>query len=147
LTLILTRVRSYLVPAATSAERRAQLHRAAYGTKLGEFFRDFVAGEAHNLGVAVGDLRTWTPPAPKRTTVDPNEVLTALKSWQPEVDEDEDGDEDAEVLEGPTEADLATEVGVTKALIKKAIKKLEADGLVEKLSGRPTRYVATGEGA
>jgi len=46
--------------------------------------------------------------------------------------------------EGPTEVDLATEVGVKKALIKKALKKLEADGLVEKLSGRPTRYVAIG---
>jgi DNA-binding MarR family transcriptional regulator len=48
--------------------------------------------------------------------------------------------------EGPTKADLASEVGVTKALIKKALKKLEADGLVEKLSGRPARHVATGDG-
>jgi hypothetical protein len=119
------------------------------GMKLGEFFRDFVAGEAHGLGVAVGDLRTWTPPAAtKRTTVDPNAVLAALKAWKPEVDE-EDGDdeeaEEAEVPEGPTEADLATDVGVTKALIKKALKKLEADGLVEKMSGRPARYTATGD--
>lgn len=28
-----------------------------------------------------------------------------------------------------------------------ALKQLEADGLVEKLSGRPARYVATGDGA
>jgi hypothetical protein len=116
------------------------------GMKLGEFFRDFVAGEAHSLGVAVGDLRTWTPPAPKRTTVDPNDVLAALKAWTPEVDEDDGDDDEAEVPEGPTEAELATEVGVTKALIKKALKKLEADGLVEKLSGRPARYVATEDG-
>jgi hypothetical protein len=120
----------------------------AYGTKLGEFFRDFVAAEAHSLGVAVGDLRAWTPPAAtKRTTVDPNEVLAALKAWKPEVDEDDGDDEEAEVPEGPTEADLATDVGVTKALIKKALKKLEADGLVEKLSGRPARYLATGDEA
>ena len=120
----------------------------AYGTKLGEFFRDFVAAEAHSLGVAVGDLRAWTPPAAtKRTTVDPNEVLTALKAWKPEVDEDDGDDEEAEVPEGPTEADLATDVGVTKALIKKALKKLEADGLVETLSGRPARYLATGDEA
>jgi len=120
----------------------------AYGTKLGEFFRDFVAAEAHSLGVAVGDLRTWTPPAAtKRTTVDPNEVLAALKAWKPEVDEEDGDDEEAEVPEGPTEADLATDVGVTKALIKKALKKLEADGLVEKLSGRPARYLATGDEA
>jgi hypothetical protein len=115
------------------------------GMKLGEFFRDFVAGEAHGLGVAVGDLRSWTPPATsKRTTVDPNEVLAALRAWKPEADEDAEEDEDAELPEGPTEVDLATEVGVKKALIKKALKKLEADGLVEKLSGRPTRYVAIG---
>ncbi|HSI97810.1 MAG TPA: GntR family transcriptional regulator, partial [Gaiellaceae bacterium] len=120
------------------------------GMKLGEFFRDFVAGEAHNLGVAVGDLRGWTPPAaPKRATVDPNEVLAALKRWKPEVDDDEDedeaGDEVTEQPEGPTETELASEVGVTKNLIKKALKKLEADGLVEKLSGRPARYVAVGD--
>jgi hypothetical protein len=118
------------------------------GMKLGEFFRDFVSGEAHSLGVAVPDLRKWTPPtAVKRTTVDPNEVLAALRSWKPEVDEDDGDDEEAEVPEGPTEADLATEVGVTKALVKKALKKLEADGLVEKLPGRPARYLATGDEA
>jgi hypothetical protein len=116
------------------------------GMKLGEFFRDFVAGEAHSLGVAVGDLRTWTPPAAtKRTTIDPSDVLAALKAWKPEVDEDDSDDEEVEVPEGPTEADLATDVGVKKALIKKALKKLEADGLVEKLSGRPARYLATGD--
>jgi SAM-dependent methyltransferase len=116
------------------------------GMKLGEFFRDFVAGEAHSLGVAVGDLRTWTPPAAtKRTPIDPSDVLAALKAWKPEVDEDDSDDEEVEVPEGPTEADLATDVGVKKALIKKALKKLEADGLVEKLSGRRARYLATGD--
>jgi hypothetical protein len=116
------------------------------GMKLGEFFRDFVAGEAHSLGVAVSDLRAWTPPAAtKRTTIDPKDVLAALKAWKPEVDEDEDGDEESEQPEGPTEAELASEVGVKKTLIKKALKKLEADGLVEKLSGKPARYVATGD--
>jgi SAM-dependent methyltransferase len=122
---------------------------AAYGgSSPAIFIRDLVADGALRLGVAIGDLSKWTPPAAtKRATVDPNEVLAALKSWKPEVDEDEDGDEEVEQPEGPTEADLASEVGVTKALIKKALKKLEADGLVEKLSGRPARYVATGDGA
>lgn len=120
-----------------------------YGTKLGEFFRDFVAGEAHSLGVAVGDLRTWTPPAaPKRTTIDPAEVLAALQSWKPEVEEDADDDgEETELPDGPTEVELASAVGFTKALVSKALKKLIADGLVEKLSGRPARYVATGDQA
>lgn len=123
------------------------------GMKLGEFFRDFVAGEAHTLGIAVDftkatdDLRKWTPPAaPKRTTVDPNEVLSALQSWKPDVEEDEDDEgEEAELPEGPTDTELASAVGVTKALVGKALKKLIADGLVEKLSGRPARYVATGD--
>src|SRR5262245_22140942 len=116
------------------------------GMKLGEFFRDFVAGEAHGLGVAVGDLRKWTPPsAPKRATIDPAEVLAALSAWKPEVEEDEEHDgEEAEPPEGPTDVELASAVGVTKALVGKALKKLVADGLVEKLSGRPARYVATG---
>ena len=119
------------------------------GMKLGEFFRDFVAGEAHALGVAVGDLRKWTPPAaPKRATVDPSEVLAALGAWKPEVDEDDEDDgEDTEPPEGPTDVELASAVGVTKALVAKALKKLIADGLVEKLSGRPARYVATGDQA
>lgn len=118
------------------------------GMKLGEFFRDFVAGEAHSLGVAVGDLHAWTPPAaPKRTAIDPADVLAALKNWKPEVEDDEAEDDEAEPPEGPTEADLATDLGITKPLIKKALKKLEADGFVEKLSGRPARYVATGDAA
>jgi len=119
------------------------------GMKLGEFFRDFVAGEAHALGVAVGDLRKWTPPAaPKRATIDPNEVLAALVAWKPEVEEDDEDDgEDAEPPEGPTDVEVASAVGVTKALVAKALKKLIADGLVEKLSGRPARYVATGDQA
>lgn len=121
----------------------------AYGTKLGEFFRDFVAGEAHSLGVAVGDLRTWTPPAAqKRATLDPAEVLAALSAWKPEVEDDEDDEgEETEAPEGPTDVELASAVGATKALVAKALKKLIADGLVEKLSGRPARYVATVEGA
>jgi hypothetical protein len=123
------------------------------GMKLGEFFRDFVAGEAHVLGVAVGDLRKWTPPAaPKRTTIDPAEVLAALWAWKLEPssddgeDEDDDGEE-TEAPEGPTDVELASAVGATRALVAKALKKLIADGLVEKLSGRPARYVATAEGA
>ena len=72
-------------------------------------------------------------------------MLDALKNWKPEVEDDEAEDDEAEPPEGPTEADLATELGITKPLIKKALKKLEADGLIEKLSGRPARYVATGD--
>ena len=74
-------------------------------------------------------------------------MLAALRAWKPEVDDDEGDEDEAEVPEGPTETDLATEVGASKALVKKALKKLEADGLVEKLSGRPARYVATGDEA
>jgi hypothetical protein len=119
------------------------------GMKLGEFFRDFVAGEAHSLGVAVGDLRKWTPPAAsKRTTIDPAEVLAAVHAWKPEVEEAEDDNSDeTEPPEGPTDVELASAVGATKALVGNALKKLIAEGLVEKLSGRPARYVATGDQA
>ncbi|MFO7564501.1 MAG: BREX-2 system adenine-specific DNA-methyltransferase PglX [Enhygromyxa sp.] len=123
------------------------------GMKLGEFFRDFVAGEAHGLGVAVDftkatdDLRTWTPPAaPKKKTLEPDELYAALLRWTPEVDEDAEED-DAEPPEGPTVDELASEAGATKALVKKALKALLADGRVEKLGGRPARYMATGDDA
>jgi hypothetical protein len=127
---------------------------AAYGgVKLGEFFRDFVVGEAHSLGVAVDftqatdALRSWTPPAGnKRRSVDPDEVYAALLQWKPEVDEDA-GDEEAEPPEGPTSKELASEVGVSEALVKKALKALLVDGRVEQLDGRPARYVATGDDA
>jgi len=121
----------------------------AYGWKLGEFFCDFVAGEAHSLGVAVDDLRMWTPPAaPKRTTIDPAEVLAALTEWKPEVEEDDEDDgEETEPPEGPTDVELASALGVTKALVASALNKLIAHGLVEKLSGRPARYLATGDQA
>lgn len=124
------------------------------GMKLGEFFRDFVAGEAHGLGVAVDftqatdDLRTWTPPAaPKKKTLDPDELYAALLRWTPEVDEDADEDEDVEPPEGPTVEELASEAGAAKPLVNKALKVLLADGRVEKLDGRPARYVATGDDA
>src|SRR5262249_38227739 len=104
----------------------------AYGWKLGEFFRDFVAREAHSLGIAVGDLRKWTPPpAPKRATIDPSEVLAALAAWKPEVEEDDEDDgEELEPPEGPTDVELASAVGVARVLVGEALSKLIATGLV-----------------
>jgi hypothetical protein len=120
------------------------------GMKLGEFFRDFVTAEAYSLGVAVDfaqatdALRTWTPPAaPKRKSLDPAEVLAALQRWRPEVDEDDAGD-DEEPPEGPTPEELASEIGVSKTLVAKVLKKLEVEGRVERLEGRAARYVAVG---
>ena len=121
-----------------------------YGTKPGDFFRDFVAEAAHALGVAVSELRTWRPPsAAKRVAIDPAEVLAALQIWKPDIEEyqADDDDEEVELPEGPTDVELATEVGATKVLVAKALKKLIADGLVEKISGRPARYVAIGDQA
>jgi hypothetical protein len=123
------------------------------GMKLGDFFRDFVAAEAHELGIAfdptqaTDDLRTWTPPeAPKKQTLHADDLYAALLRWTPEVDDDADEDEesDTEPPEGPTVEELATEAGATTALVKKALKALEKDGLVEKLDGRPARYTAVG---
>lgn len=124
------------------------------GMRLGDFFREFVAGEAHRLGVAVDfsvamdALRSWTPSAaPKRRTLDPDEVYSALRRWQPEIDEDGEDDEDAEAPEGPTVAELVTEIGASKTLVDKALQTLLADGRIEKLDGRPARYMAIGEDA
>jgi hypothetical protein len=129
---------------------------AAYGgVKLGDFFRDFVAGEAHTLGVAVDftkatdDLRTWTPPAaPRKQTLDPDELYAALLRWTPELDDDIDEDaadgSDDDPPEGPTMEELSTDAGAPKALVSKALKALLADGRVEKLDGRPARYVVVG---
>ncbi len=120
-----------------------------FGTNLGQFFRDFVQNEAHGLGVAVDftkatdDLRTWTPPAaPKKKVVDPDEAYNALVGWRPELDDEED--EESEPPEGPTAKELASEVGASTALVNKAIKKLLAEGRIEKLEGRPARYAAIG---
>lgn len=119
----------------------------ARGQRLGQSYERFLAREAHTLGVAVDALRTWTPPAaPKRKTLDLDEVYAALLRWTPEVDEDAE-DEEAVPPEGPTADELASEVGATKALVGKALKKLEADGRIEKLDGRPARYVAIGDDA
>ena len=117
------------------------------GMKLGEFFRHFVAEEAHSLGVAVGDLGKWTLPAARtRTNVGPEQVLAALVTWKPKVQEkDEDNGEDTELPICPTDVELASTVGVTKAFVAKTLKKLIADGLAKRLSGRPARYIATGD--
>ena len=78
-------------------------------SKLGDFFRDFVAGEAHALGVAASDLRSWTSPtAPKRTTIDRMEVYVALQRWTREPDEEPEDAEDVELPEGPAAAELAS---------------------------------------
>jgi hypothetical protein len=121
------------------------------GMRLGDFFREFVAAEAHALGVAVDftwatdALRAWTPPAaPKRKTLDPDELLAALQRWRPEPDDDDDDDE-AEPPEGPTPRELASEVGAKEALVQRVLKKLVEDGRVEKVDGRPARYVAVGD--
>lgn len=70
-------------------------------------------------------------------------ILPKCWPWKPEVEDDKDDDgAEAELPKGPTNVEFASAGGVTKALIAMALKKLVADGLVEKLSGRPARYVA-----
>lgn len=36
------------------------------GLRMGDFFRDYVAEQARELGLTLDDLRAWTPPAPAR---------------------------------------------------------------------------------
>jgi len=117
------------------------------GMRLGQFFKDFVGAEAHGLGVSLDDLRRWIPPStPRRTTLDPEEVYNALLAWVPSEENEED-DEESDLPEGPTASDLATEVGAKKTLVERAIRKLESDGRIEKLPGRPARFVALGDEA
>lgn len=124
------------------------------GERLGQFFRDFVLGEAHGLGLAVDfaqamdPLRSWAPPATARKqSLTDEEVLAAFAEWKPEQDndDDEEADDETEPPAGPTAAELADVLGAKKALVTKALKKLETTGLVEKLEGRPARYVVVGE--
>lgn len=124
------------------------------GERLGQFFRDFVLGEAHGLGLAVDfaqamdPLRSWAPPATARKqSLTDEEVLAAFAEWKPEQDndDDEETDDDTEPPAGPTADELADVLGAKKALVTKALKKLETTGLVEKLEGRPARYVVVGE--
>ena len=89
---------------------------------------------------------------PKRKTLDPDELCAAFSRWTPEVDEDAEDDANSEPPEEPTAEELASEVVATKALVNKALKKLLADGRIEKLDGRThgkktVRYLATGDDA
>jgi hypothetical protein len=124
------------------------------GERLGQFFRDFVSAEAHTHGAvvdfdaALDPLRSWTPPAstPKKTLTDA-EVLSAFADWTPEApdsDESDDDSDDTEPPEGPTADELADLLGAKKAQVTKVLKKLEAEGLIEKLEGRPARFLVVG---
>ena len=86
------------------------------------------------------------PAALKRTAIDPADVLAALKNWKPEVEDDEAEDDEAEPR-GADRSGSRHRSGHHQAPHQKALKKLEADGFVEKLSGRPARYVTTGDAA
>lgn len=104
-----------------------------FGVKLGSFFSDFVAAQAHELGVSVADLRAWRPEKTTRgraPSVTEAVVLAALRAW--------DGAADA------TPDELAERLGAPKAAVTKHLKALVASGAAEQTSGRPARYKAGG---
>ena len=41
-------------------------HNADYNARLGDYFREYLAGEAQTQGQTVEQLRAWTPPAASR---------------------------------------------------------------------------------
>jgi hypothetical protein len=113
------------------------------GMRLGQFFRDFVGGEAHTFGVSLADLAAWRPAVEvARKSVEPEEVMVALLAWKPDEEEEEEEAEDGP--QGPTVGDLASAIGVKKGLVTKALKALVAEGEVEQTSKRPPRYRALG---
>lgn len=104
-----------------------------FGMKLGSFFRDFVAAQAHELGVSAADLRGWRPEKATRgraPSVTEATLLAALQAW--------DGPADA------TPEELAERLGAPKSAVTKLLKSMVAAGAVEQTSGRPARYKAGG---
>jgi hypothetical protein len=117
------------------------------GQRLGQFFKEFIGGECHRLGISTDDLRGWTPPAaPKRGKLTGEEVMAALLAWKPEVDEEDEDITEEESPEGPTVADLASALGTKKESVRTRLKKLVQEGRVEMLGDKKTKYfVAIGE--
>lgn len=105
------------------------------GQRLGDFFRDFVSGEAHALGCSTADLEAWRPPeatrgrnSTKKTTAKPKLTSEALLAAF-----DSNGAELAQ-------ADLAKSLGVSSAAVGKVAKSCIEAGQLVQTNGRPKRF-------
>ena len=109
------------------------------GQRLGDFFRDFVAGEAHASGWSIADLEAWCPPSNKRgrksggkkkgggrrLKLTPEDLLAAFSAA-----------DDADLAQ----ADMAKSLGVSSATVGKVAKQCIEAGQLIQTSGRPKRY-------
>ena len=112
------------------------------GQRLGDFFRDFVAGEVQQLGLHLGLLDDWRPTAPttrrtstastgtgtrgRTTSLTPETLLAAIERLQ--------GDGDVNL------AQLSTDLDVSKQTVSKVAKACVEAGELEQTSGRPLRF-------
>ena len=105
------------------------------GQRLGDFFRDFVSGEAHGLGCSTADLEAWRPPEAtrgrnnKKTTASKPKLTaeTLLAAF------DSNGAELAQT-------DLADSLGVSSAAVGKVAKVCIEAGQLFQTNGRPKRF-------
>ncbi len=109
--------------------------------RLGNFFRDFVAGQAHELGFSLADLRDWRPakasrgrkrrssggsPRGRKPKLDADTLLAAVERLQAEGDVEQ--------------RRLAEELGVSGVTVSKVAKSCLEAGTLIQTSGRPKRY-------
>ena len=110
---------------------------------LGDFFRDFVASEAQQLGLHLGDLEDWRSRAPTRgRSVKAATARGGSRGRKPSLDAETlvaaverlqaDGDVDL--------AQLIKDLGVGKQTVSKVAKACVAAGELEQTSGRPLRF-------
>ena len=105
------------------------------GQRLGEFFRDFVSGEAHALGCSTADLETWRPEettrgrhSKKGIGSEPKLTIETLLAAF-----DSNGAELAQT-------DLGKSLGVSSAAVGKVAKVCIEAGQLVQTNGRPKRF-------
>ncbi len=108
------------------------------GQRLGNFFRDFVAGQAHDLGLALADLPAWRPPKATRG----RKTAGARRGREPKLEADVLL---AAVERLQTEGDieqrrLAEELGVSGVTVGRVAKACIEAGTLVQTSGRPKRF-------
>ena len=108
------------------------------GQRLGDFFRDFVAGEAHASGWSTADLEAWRPAAKARGCKGGKKKGGGRK---PKLTSDAllaafEGADGAD----RAQADLAKDLGVSSATVGKVAKTCVEAGQLIQTSGRPKRY-------
>jgi hypothetical protein len=101
------------------------------GMRLGDYFRDFLSGEARGLACSTADLEAWRPPEKAKRSGGGGRApsLTAealLAAFTP----------GAELVQ----KDLAVTLGVSAATVGKVAKAAVETGQLVQTSGRPKRY-------